>query len=398
MYFKKIVLLTTLLALLITSLASMSFASKPDMRAEEEFALVDKPETVPVYGPIVVPEELTYGQIRTLKSGELVLGQVRMQEDGDVIASQLPSALRPVTNFFHSRSYTAYLVKKYTMGDAHPSTFIAEYEVPGWEDLNFTIVGFDEQLVDKNIIVDIDREAREAPPVCAVSLGYNSPMATHIRADAEELLIRSHHVMLHTLRQQMMLDEFELMDLQPEHSGGIKRAILNGGKYGVSFLLKPLLKKYVPGAEFVYPIAELAAKAKGYPTLTHVVTAPLTGEQKADQEVLHEGDFAISRSLGYIVSYVPGGSFLRAIATKAVNAKGYPTVTHYVRGHQDMSPEDAVRSRTPTQLAEDSVALSVGTFVPGGTILVLISQNTAWYLFGKTSMTAALIDKVRGKK
>lgn len=369
--------------------------SHGSQESEEDFVLVAKSRAV--YHKVNVPQELSYNQLKQLKSGTLEFGSLQLANPDHIVSNMMPSNARIISNSLF-KGYKAKLVNAVTQEDEHLSTFHAIYEVEGWKNFIFTIVGVETDLQEAAEVRDLDHEAKEPDPVNTLTLGYNSPMASHIRMDPE---------ILEALNQLRFIESFELMDLTPEMTDpdATRKMILHGAKYAVSTVLAPVVKKYVPGAQYIYALLPLV-KTAGFPTITHLVAnmvenrgrvkAPLF-EKNTDPHI-HQFDHAISRGLGCVASFVPGGSFVRSVLTKAVQSCGYPTITHCVLRHRDMTAEEIKLTRSGIQLAEDAVALGVETVVPCGVILITISQNAAKFLFGKPSMTAATLHKLSKKK
>lgn len=375
------------------TLVMPSYASR-----EADWQIIPEDTTRAIYRKISIPKELTYAQLQQLKNGSLQVGYLELTNSDGVFAKKMPSSVRVFSNALF-KGYKAVLTESFTRDADHLSKCVLTYEVPNWEGFVFTVSGVDHALEDAVEVRDINEEARElVTTMTPLQLGYNSPSATHIRLDPE---------ILQVLAQVRLLESFEFINPAAELSdpNATRKMILNGAKYVISTALAPVVQKYVPGAKYAYEYGLLVCKTAGIPTFTHLASRVFEKDElqipllkTSTDKMAHEGAFAISQGLGCVIKYIPFSRILRNIGTEAVRMKGYPTITHFLLGYRDMSAEEIMQIRTPIHMAELSVAATVESFVPGGAIIVAVSQNSAKLFFDETSMTAFVLKKITKKK
>jgi hypothetical protein len=405
-------------AITVGTIVPSVLASDKEKEADG-FYLVPKSHKVCDWVSKSVPLTLTNAEVQSLKDGTEVgimrdipqRNQTRKlhfktcdpTSNGTSLTSNLRGDWRFVTNWLKSEKDAAKLVSVETINGDDPSNFFAIYQLVSNPNIQFTMEGRLPELKGSIVrITDIDEEAKDESPRSLVRL--DNPLIP-------QLSLASHEFQL-LFQQTMMQAALENLDIGaqlPQESSALHDALMHAGKHIFSFVTKPMLKK-LPGMNVLHPQVELFAKTMGYSTVTHMLVDVMQNGKLNSKLLETEQSTAIipsertsqrlhatSRTLGYAVSYLPGGTAMRTIMTYHVNRQGYATLTHWAMGMKDLDPSEVADLYTPERLGQEGVALAVETLVPFGNVMVAVSQTGARLFLNEPSVTAFVIKKIRNQ-
>lgn len=428
---------------LYLSIFSVIFASHYSLATEkideidgDNFVIMDKPKEI--NQNIAVPAELTNEQLQKLRTeGALSIDHLHLRvmqwmEPTPTVTGKICSWIGWLNPLAKTEELHAQKVEAFTPSDFHPSQFMAIYQLSNGEVLN--ILGEDQRLTHtatkdsrENILNRSNEKAKE-PEYDDLETGEADTTDAyavtfyHIRLSPEALRELEETTTRVTSQLATYLSPVDPQNgeactsiiSQSSHSA-LREGLLDAGQYIFSFGMRPIILANVPHAATIHPVLESIAVSLGYPTLTHLavdftrnggrLSSPLLNreeekEKKSDATAIavRHDLHAVSRALGYAVSFIPYGSAIRSLGTMYVNRQGYPTITHWVMNHKELTDAQVAEIyNSQTKLAEEAVALGVKTFIPYGSILVAVSHTAAYILFGESSFTAVAIKSMAGK-